>query len=46
MDKEKYIELYSKSRINSYGNIEDHEKNFEMLDKISSKLARIEIIIN
>lgn len=45
MDKEKYIELYSKPRIDSYSSIDEHEANFEMIDKIASKLARIEIII-
>ncbi|MCR8678809.1 MULTISPECIES: hypothetical protein [Campylobacter] len=45
MDREKYIELYSKARIDSYNSIYEHEANFEMIDKIASKLARIEIII-
>lgn len=45
MDREKYIELYSKSRIDSYSSIDEHETNFEMLGSIAPKLARIEIII-
>lgn len=42
---EQYIELYSRARIDSYGSIDEHEANFQMLDKIASKLARIEIIV-
>ena len=42
---EQYIELYSQARIDSYGSIDEHEANFQMLDKIASKLARIEIIV-
>ena len=45
MDREKYIELYSNSRIDSYSSIDEHEANFEMLGNIAPKLARIEIII-
>ena len=45
MDREKYIELYSNSRIDSYSSIDEHEANFEMLGSIAPKLARIEIII-
>ena len=45
MDKEKYIELYSKPRIDSYSSIDEHEANFQILGSIAPKLARIEIII-
>ena len=45
MDSEKYIDLYSQSRLNGYSSIDEHEQNFQMLDKIASKLGRIEIII-
>lgn len=45
MDSEKYIDLYSQSRLNGYSSINEHEQNFQMLDKIASKLGRIEIII-
>ncbi|MBR2149137.1 MAG: hypothetical protein IKK93_06100 [Campylobacter sp.] len=45
MDREKYIELYSNSRIDSYSSIDEHEANFEMIGNIAPKLARIEIII-
>ena len=45
MDREKYIELYSSPRIDSYSSIDEHEANFEMLGNIAPKLARIEIII-
>lgn len=45
MDKQTYIELFSKTRIDSYTSIDEHEKNFQILDKIASKLARIEIIL-
>ncbi|MCI7364285.1 MAG: hypothetical protein MSH23_04580 [Campylobacter lanienae] len=45
MDREKYIELYSSPRIDSYSSIDEHEANFEMLGRIAPKLARIEIII-
>lgn len=45
MSEEKYIELFSKARIDSYSSIDEHEANFEMIDKIASKLTRIEIII-
>ncbi|WP_086304195.1 hypothetical protein [Campylobacter devanensis] len=45
MDREKYIELYSNSRIDSYSSIDEHEANFEMLGRIAPKLAKIEIII-
>ena len=37
------IELYSAKRIESFK--DDHEANFEMIDKIASKLGRVEIII-
>ena len=39
------IDLYSQSRLNGYSSIDEHEQNFQMLDKIASKLGRIEIII-
>lgn len=42
---EQYIELYSQARIDSYGSVDEHGANFQMLDKIASKLARIEIIV-
>ena len=45
MDREKYIELYSNSRIDSYSSIDEQEANFEMIGNIAPKLARIEIII-
>ena len=45
MDSEKYIDLYSQSRLNGYSSIDEHEQNFQILDKIASKLGRIEIII-
>ncbi|WP_096023078.1 hypothetical protein [Campylobacter lanienae] len=45
MDREKYIELYSSPRIDSYSSIDEHEANFEMLGRIAPKLAKIEIII-
>lgn len=45
MDREKYIELYSSPRIDSYSSIDEHEANFKMLGRIAPKLARIEIII-
>lgn len=45
MDREKYIELYSNPRIDSYSSIDEHEANFEMIGNIAPKLARIEIII-
>lgn len=45
LSTKQYIELFSQARINSYTSIDEHEQNFQMLDKISSKLARIEIII-
>ena len=45
MDEKKYIDLYSQARLNGYSSIDEHEQNFQMLDKIASKLGRIEIII-
>ena len=45
MDSEKSLDLYSQSRLNGYSSIYEHEQNFQMLDKIASKLSRIEIII-
>ncbi|WP_141082085.1 hypothetical protein [Campylobacter devanensis] len=45
MDNEKYIELFSQARLNGYSSIDEHEQNFKILDKIASKLGRIEIII-
>lgn len=45
MDREKYIELYSSPRIDSYSSIDEHEANFEMLGNIAPKLARTQIII-
>ncbi|WP_096029204.1 hypothetical protein [Campylobacter lanienae] len=45
MDREKYIELYSSPRIDSYSSIDEHEANFEMLGRIAPKLARTQIII-
>ena len=45
MDREKYIELYSNPRIDSYSSIDEHEANFEMLGSIAPKLARTQIII-
>ena len=45
MNREKYIELYSSPRIDSYSSIDEHETNFEMLGSIAPKLAKIEIII-
>ena len=45
MDEKKYIELYSQARLNGYSSTQEHEQNFQMLDKIASKLGRIEIII-
>lgn len=45
MDEKKYIDLYSQARLNGYSSIDEHEQNFQMLDKIASKLSRIEIII-
>ena len=45
MNEKKYIELFSQARIDSYGSIEEHEANFQMLGKIAPKLARIEIIV-
>ncbi|WP_086243171.1 hypothetical protein [Campylobacter devanensis] len=45
IDENKYIELYSQARLNSYSSIQEHEQNFQILDKIASKLSRIEIII-
>ena len=45
IDEKKYIELYSQARLNGYSSIDEHEQNFQMLDKIASKLGRIEIII-
>ena len=45
MDEKKYIDLYSQARLNGYSSTQEHEQNFQMLDKIASKLSRIEIII-
>ena len=45
MDSEKYIDLYSQARLNGYCSVDEHERNFQILDKIASKLGRIEIII-
>ena len=45
MDEKKYIDLYSQARLNGYFSTQEHEQNFQMLDKIASKLSRIEIII-
>ena len=45
MDEKKYIDLYSQARLNGYSSAQEHEQNFQMLDKIASKLSRIEIII-
>ena len=45
IDENKYIELYSQARLNGYSSIQEHERNFQILDKIASKLSRIEIII-
>ena len=39
MNREKYIELYSNPRIDSYSSIDEHEANFEMLGRIVPKLA-------
>ena len=39
MDREKYIELYSNPRIDSYSSIDEHEANLEMLGSIAPKLA-------
>ena len=45
MDSEKYIDLYSQARLNGYCSVDEHDRNFQILDKIASKLGRIEIII-
>ena len=45
MDEKKYIDLYSQARLNGYSSTQEHEQNFQILDKIASKLSRIEIII-
>ena len=45
MDEKKYIDLYSQARLNGYSSTQEHERNFQILDKIASKLSRIEIII-
>ena len=45
MDGKKYIDLYSQARLNGYSSTQEHEQNFQILDKIASKLSRIEIII-
>ena len=45
MDEKKYIDLYLQARLNGYSSTQEHEQNFQMLDKIASKLSRIEIII-
>lgn len=45
MSEEKYIELFSKARIDSYSSIDEHEANFEILGKIAPKISQIEVII-
>lgn len=45
MDIEKYIELFSKERINSYESIERHNENLRFIQEISIILGLIELIM-
>lgn len=44
MDRNKYIELFSKERIDSYQSIEEHDENLRFIVSITKDLAIIELV--
>lgn len=44
MESQKYIELFSKERIESYRSIEEHDKNLKFIGEITEILGTIEIV--
>lgn len=45
MDREKYIELFSKERIDSYQSIEEHNENLRFISELTTRLAVIELTL-
>lgn len=45
MDREKYIELFSKERIDSYQSIEEHDENLRFISELTTRLAVIELTL-
>lgn len=41
----RYIELYSKDRLDEYNSFQEHEDNFELIQSITGKIGRIEVIL-
>lgn len=45
MDREKYIELFSKERIDGYQSIEEHNENLGFISELTTRLAVIELTL-
>lgn len=41
----KYISLYSQDRLSEYNDIKEHENNFNLIQEITGKIGRIEVIL-